>query len=254
MIRNLDKVNNKLYRGSAPSPKEVKWLKDRLGIKKIVSLDKDAGERIHRVCKLLGIDHVMFPLEMDRKSILKLLNQNLHDLLIKGGPTFVHCKFGKDRTGLVVAMYKCKYMNMKPEAAIEEAMSFGFGIGVDPKVVDLYKKIIKSCQPMKDENAADIVSNTREYISDNRTGILDEAHQGSFAPFLDETRQYPMDSVDNFINDQSPTRQNYQNYKSIKEHDKEETAGKIPPVGQYNNDAGVQGFGPVLNPGGFIYD
>lgn len=253
MINNLDQVNNQLYRGSAPSPKDVQWLKDHLKIKKIVSLDREAGERIHRACQLLGIEHVMLPLEMNKQSIVNLLQHNLNDLLMSGGPTFVHCHYGKDRTGLVIAMFKCKYMGLDPEAAIKEAKSFGFGVGVDPSVVRLYEKIIRSCKSSKDENNADIVSNTREYISDNRTGPFDEAHQGSFAPYLDQTRQAPMDFVDNPINDQSPTRQNYQDYKSIKEHDKEGKSD-IPQVGQYNNDAGVQGFGPVLNPGGFIYD
>jgi len=253
MINNLHKVTDKLYRGAAPSPKDVQWLKDNLNIKKIVSLDEASGNRIDRVCQLLGIEHVMFPLQMDRKSILKLLQQNLHNLLISGGPTFIHCHWGKDRTGLVIAMFKCRYMGMSPEAAIKEAKSYGFGIGVDEDIVDLYEKIIKSCKSVTDENFADIVSKTRETKSDTHGGILDEAKPSSFAPYLDSTRTDSTDFVYNQINDQSPTRQNYKDYKSIKEHDKEEL-NKVPSVGQYNNNAGVQGFGPTLNPGGFIYD
>jgi hypothetical protein len=109
-----------------------------------------------------------------------------------------------------------------------------------------------ACKPAKDVNNADIVSNEREYVGDGRDSYLDEAHPGSFAPYLDQTRQNPMDAVYNYINDQSPTRENYQEYKSIKEHDKEEDV--VPMVGVFNNDAGGRGFGPTENYSGFFYD
>jgi hypothetical protein len=62
-----------------------------------------------------------------------------------------------------------------------------------------------------------------------------------------------MDAVYNFINDQSPTRENYQQYKSIKEHDYDKD-DVVPLVGVFDNDAGGRGFGPTENAGGFIYD
>ncbi len=143
-------------------------------------------------------------------------------------------------------------MGMDPEKALEEAKSLGFGVGVDPKIVHLYEKIIKSCKPDKDINNADIVSNEREYISDNRDSFLDEGHQGSFAPFLNKTRQDPMDAVYNYIDDQSPTRENYfESKEPIKEHKDEHV---VPMVGVFNNDAGGRGFGPTENYSGFFYD
>lgn len=255
MIRRLRKVANGLFRGSHPNIKDLWYLKDILGIKKIVSLDQETGDKIDRPCKLLGINHVKAYINGDRKTLYHVLNQNLKSLLLDGGPTFVHCHEGKDRTGLICALFKCKYMGMDPDKAIEEAKSLGFGVGVDPKIVHLYEKIIKSCKPSidKDVNQADIVSNEREYIGDNRDSFLDEAHRGSFAPYLDHTRQDPIDAVYNFIDDQSPTRQNY-DQDPINQHNFD-TDEKIPQVGVFNNDAGVNGMGGfTLNPGGFIYD
>lgn len=252
MIRRLRKITDGLYRGSGPSPKDVLWLKDHLGIKKIVSLDKDAGERISRACQLLGIKQVKIYMDGSRKTLLELLHHDLKKLLIDGGPTYIHCHEGKDRTGLLAALFECKYMGISPEKAIREAKSLGFGIGVDPKIVHLYESIIKSCKPDKDINNADIVSNEREYIGDNRDSFLDEGHQGSFAPELSKTRQDPMDAVYNYIDDQSPTRENYPDYKSIKEHSQEKDV--VPMVGVFNNDAGGRGFGPTENYGGFFYD
>lgn len=257
MIHKLRKITEGLFRGSAPSPKDVLWLKENLGINKIVSLDQESGEKISRACKMLGIEQVKIYLNEERQSLFKLLKYNLKKLLIDGGPTYIHCYYGKDRTGLVSALFKCKYMKMNPEEAIEEAKSLGFGLGVPPAAVQLYEKLIRSCQPSKDTNNADIVSNEREYIGDNRDFFLDEGHQGSFAPYLSKTRQDPMDAVYNYIDDQSPTRENYKTEwadKKKKQLNVEENSKNIPLVGIYNNDAGIHGAGPAEPVGGFIYD
>lgn len=251
MIHRLKKITNGLYRGSAPSPKDVLWLKETFGIKKIVSLDEKTGNSIDRTCQMLNINHVMVPIDGTRESLLNLFSHDFKQLLLDNGPTYLHCLHGKDRTGLVSALFKCKYMGVSPEKAIKEAKSLGFGIGVNPSFVNLCEKIIRNCKPSKDVNNADIVSNEREYKGDSRDSFLDEGHQGSFAPFLDQTRQSPIDAVYNNINDQSPTRENYNPNKPIKEHQSE---GEIPQVGVFNNDAGARGFGPTENYGGFFYD
>lgn len=253
MIRRFREITKGLYRGSAPTPQDVLKLKKDFGIKKIVSLDKDAGDKISRTCKILGIKQDKVYLDGSRPSLINLLHHNLKRLLLDNGPTFLHCHEGKDRTGLVSALFKCKYMGMDPAKSIEEAKSLGFGIGVDPKIVKLFEKLIMNVKQEKDINSADIVANERQYIGDNRDSFLDEGHQGSFAPYLSETRQYPMDKVYNETNDQSPTRENYEDYKTVKEN-KENNLENIPLVGIYNNDAGGRGAGVTENMGGFIYD
>jgi protein tyrosine/serine phosphatase len=256
MLQRLREVTPGLFRGSAPTAKDLVWLKDTLGIRKIVSLDRDSGERINRSTKLLGLQHVKLYIDGDRHSLMKALHQNLKKILLDGGPTYVHCLHGKDRTGLIVALFKCKYMGIKPEQAIQEAKSLGFGLGVDPKFVALYEKLIRNCKPAQDNNSADIVSNEREYIGDNRDTYLDESRQDSFAPYLDHTKQGPADSVYNYIMNQDPTRENFQSYKEKKKDNLDETGGEevVPQVGIYNNDAGMFGTGPVFPSGGFISD
>jgi hypothetical protein len=259
MIQRLRKVTDELYRGSAPSPQDVALLKENLGIKKIVSLDELAGQRIDRACKLLGIKHVMCPIDIHnvKQDLIKFLEHDLKKLFLEGGPTYVHCAQGKDRTGMAVALVQCKYLGKDPEDALEEAKSLGFGIDVPEKPIELFEKLIRSCKPAKDDNQADIVSQEREYISDNRDTFLDEGHQGSFAPYLNQTRQNPADALYNFVMEQNPTRENYHHGKPIKEYDPEadEIPEGVPMVGVYDNDTGGRGFGPVEpNPGGFIYD
>src|SRR5579859_808148 len=255
MKRFIEVIPGKLFRGGAPSPKEVKWLHDNLGIKKIISLDHNAGNMIDKSCKLLGINHVKLYIE-NRHDLIKLASVNLGKLLLKDNPTFIHCWEGKDRTGLVIALFECKYLGVNPQDALNEAKSLGFGIGVDPKIINLYTKLILGCKPVtnaQDVNEADIVSNQREYNADNRSSFLDESRQNSFAPYIDYTKRTPVYSLYNTIVEQSPTRENYQEYKNVVESPKDEEA--MPQVGLYDNSAGVLGgTGPTENLGGFIYN
>jgi protein-tyrosine phosphatase len=243
-----------LYRGSSPSPLDVQTLQKKLGIKKIVSLDQKSGERISRACKLLGIQHVKLYIEDDKTSLLRFLTQNLKKLFLQNGPTFVHCKEGKDRTGLACALVKCKFLGVNPDKAIEEAKSLGFGIGIPPHVMHLYEKIIHSCKPTTDQNNADIVSNERTYIGDNRDNTLDNAQQGSFSPYLDPTSKWPNDAVYNYVDEQSPTRENYPDNGALQSVHDFSDMNVVPTIGVYDNDAGGRGFGPTDNNGGFIYD
>lgn len=243
-------LDHKIYRGSAPSPKDVLWLKKTLGIKKIISLDKETGDKIARTCKILNINHIIMPLDSTRQSLFNFFKHNLKKMLLDNGPTYIHCLHGKDRTGLIIALFKCKYMGVSPNNAIKEAKSLGFGIGVDPIIINLYEKLIRNCKQSKDINNIDIVSNEREYKSDNRDSFLDEGHQGSFSPYLSKTRQNPIDAVYNYIDDQFPTRENYH----IENIDIENKSTNIPLIGLYNNNAGIRGAGPTEPVGGFIYD
>ncbi len=256
MIHRLRKVTNGLYRGSAPTPQDVVWLKEKLGIRKIISLDKKAGDKIRRTCKLLGITQDRIYLDGSRQSVVDFIKHDFKKLFLEGGPTYVHCHAGKDRTGLACAIVECKFLGKSPDDAIQQAKSLGFGVGVDPNIVKLYEKLIRSCKKVSDTNHADIVDNEREGKGDNRDSFLDQSRQQSFSPYLDHTRQNPADAVYVYINDQSPTRENYQQYKSIKEHNQEdEQQGEgVPQVGVFNNDAGARGFGPTENYGGFFYD
>ncbi len=254
IYRFIEIVPNKLYRGSAPSPKDVLLLKNNFNINKIISLDEESGNRINRACHLLNIKHIMLPIDAKniKLDLLTLFKHDLKKLLLDDGPTFIHCYAGKDRTGLLSAIFECKYLGTDPEKAIKKAKSLGFGQGVDPKIINLFEKIIKSCSPSKDSdvNNSSIVQNNREYISDNRDTFLDESRMGSFAPYLSPTRQNPVDALYSYINEQSPTRTNYKSVNPFLEPE----SNVVPLVGIFNNDAGARGFGPVENYSGFFYD
>ena len=143
MINNFHKVIDGVYRGSAPDIEDVRVLKDKYKIKKIISLDNNAAHRINRACKLLHIEHIIIPIDVDdRSSILKILKYDIRDLFLKNGPVFIHCIHGKDRTGFLVALFRVMIQGWEPEKALQEALSFGFGIGIPVNLRQSYIKLL----------------------------------------------------------------------------------------------------------------
>lgn len=260
MIKRFRKVTDGLYRGSAPSDNDVRNLHKYLGINKIISLDQETGAAIDQICEQLGIEHIIIPLNGRKGPLLKLFSYDLYDLLMSNGPTFFHCHEGKDRTGFVAALFKCMYMDWTYEEALAEAKSLGFGVGVSPFVIGLYTNLLKkSCKEKEEQEKKEpkesIVSNERHYKAkgDGRGSYLDQATQGSFAPFISKTRQYPYDNVYNPGYDQYPTRNNLDQsispYIEVSEEDKVD----IPMVGEYSNIAGPMGSSPINFYSGFFY-
>lgn len=258
MIKRFRKITDGLYRGSAPSENDIKNLHKYLGINKVVSLDKDTGEAINDICKKLNIEHIIIPLNGRKGPLAKLFSYDLYDLLISNGPTYIHCAEGKDRTGFVSALFKCKYMDYSYDRALKEAKSLGFGVGVSPFIIGLYTNLLKKVCEEKDEeddsDNPDIVKNERNYKAqgDGRGSYLDQATQGSFAPFISKTRQYPYDNVYNPGYDQSPTRNNYDH--SINPYLEIDETIDIPMVGEYSNIAGPMGYSPINFYSGFMND
>lgn len=248
MIYRFRKVLNNVYRGSAPALKDVATLVKDYNIKKIVSLDKEDGLKIKNICKNLGIKQIIFPMYGKRSDVLKLLSKDLKELFIDNGPTFIHCSAGKDRTGFVSALLKVKYNNEDPEEAIKEAKELGFGAFLPKewqKAIKLYEKAILNAKEKDKNDAIDsIVENSRTYIDSNRASPLDKATQQSMAVYEDTTRKYPYDN-------QYVTTRN-DDYSIVVE-DKEKL-NRVPAVGTYDNNAGIQGVGPVENYGGFLHD
>lgn len=255
MIKRFIKVTDSLFRGGAPTPADVVDLHKYFGIRKIVSLDANVAAKIDKITQALGIEHVVIPInERDPTPIITLISQDLKALLLEGGPTFIHCLAGKDRTGMVIAMLQCKYLGMSCRDAIKEAFKIGFGIGLNPKTTRFYIRIVeKYCRcdrgnlSHKDKNNADIVDNSRPG-DDWRGSVLDAADISSFAPYLDYDRQYPYDAVYDYTNQQYPTRNN----KDLEKVTDENGRGTdVPLVGLYDNDSGVHGIGPVEPGNGF---
>ena len=267
-------LNPRLFRGSGPSISEVLQLKKDFGINKIISLDKETGIKIARICHLLGIKHLIFPLHQTQlEPLFRLLSQDIFHLLMDDSPTFFHCEAGKDRTGMLGAIYRCRFEGWTCKKAMEEAEKIGFGDGLPANTTRCYTKaVIANCQhkhshistsASMDNNDAreigtyneDIASNSRVYDTDYEGSVLDQALQQSFAPFEDYIRKYPWDSVYQYKYDQYPTRSNFDTDRRdqimMDKLTGTENQSEIPQVGIYDNTP-PSGFGPVENGGGFV--
>jgi hypothetical protein len=260
MIYNFRKISNNLYRGSAPSIEDVIILDKKFNIKKIVSLDEDAGKRIDRACRLLDINHVMLPIDVGKKlSLIKFLNQDVVELFDHGGPTYVHCIHGKDRTGLACAMYRCEKQNWSCGEALEEAKSFGFGIGVDPRIIKLYIKLIKNaCGCSKNDTnhtefGYDIVSNQREYPSDYADYTLGNWEQQSWSPYEDyRVKAWPGSTQQIDYPEQYSSREDYGLDDTTPDSSMDYGRGFPQPGGWDTSILGINGTGPSLVGSGYI--
>jgi len=154
-INRFAKVEDDLYRGGAPSPNDIKKLQD-LGIKRIVSLDLPTATQIGNACKQAKIEHIVLPIQASNyKTIEKLPKIDWATLLFDGGPCFVHCLHGKDRTGLAIALLRCQ-QGVPCKKAIAEADTFGFCAGLPTAVRDFYCKLLAdTCQHPGDHAKAD---------------------------------------------------------------------------------------------------
>ena len=124
-IGNFGKVNEKLYRGAQPDAAALDTL-ERLGVKLIINLrEKDswkeeaAAALSHGiVCTNIPFRGVGRPADDRVATVLSLIDA-------ASGPVFVHCEYGCDRTGTIIACYRIKHDKWSSALALNEARQYG---------------------------------------------------------------------------------------------------------------------------------
>jgi hypothetical protein len=250
MIRRFRMIDKNLFRGSAPSTEDIILLNKKFGIKNIISLDQNSGNKIDRICKVLDIDHKIIPINVGKKySILNFFNNNLQKLFERSVPTFIHCIEGKDRTGFVSAFYRCKFQNWPIDKALDEAKALGFGVGVDPETIKYYTDILHTLFKTKSDknNAEDIAEKSREF---NASSIADN-NPLSWSPYEDyRVKKWPISDVHKDVEEQYETRQTF-DLPNINEI--EVNVNTIPLSGIYDeNTQGIGGAGPSFVGSGYV--
>ncbi len=130
-ICNFHKVDKDLYRGGAPTCLGLAKL-ESLGIRTFIDLG-GAQARIHH-CKSgaesLGIRFIRIKISVPRIYLTGVSDKQLRDLFsamkTAPKPIFVSCSLGRDRTGMVVALYRMKRGEMSFEEARREALYYGY--------------------------------------------------------------------------------------------------------------------------------
>lgn len=118
--------------GGRPGPNLIAWnlsdLKDG-GVRAILSVND--GELVHiEDLDVLGIDYLCAPLSEDappREGDIEICLESLpagFDFVTKnremGRRTLVHCRHGRDRTGMFLAYYIYKQFGVSPEDAVKQ--------------------------------------------------------------------------------------------------------------------------------------
>jgi len=123
-LPNFFRVSKDLYRGGKPEKKGVLELQ-KLGIRTVVSLlNSKAEESLFRGS---GIDYVSIPMSafFPKRERFRRFLEIVSDPT--RFPVFVHCRYGSDRTGVAVALYRIKVQKWTPEEAIHEMVDGGYG-------------------------------------------------------------------------------------------------------------------------------
>ncbi len=125
-------VSDKLYRGSQPeSEADYAELKEK-GIETIINLRWDKSvAKSKETAVALGFKFYNVPIrgdarptEEDIQKVFKEINSELN------GKVYVHCTYGKDRTGLVGALYRVNQQGWSIEDAKKEWIKLGFAYKV----------------------------------------------------------------------------------------------------------------------------
>lgn len=128
-IPNFGKIDEHLYRGAQPRAGGLPELK-KLGVTTIVDLrgedpSKSTWEQKH--AETLGIRFVHIPVSgwapPSDAQVAEFLN------IFRANPqerVFVHCRYGDDRTGVFVAVYRMAFDKFLSDDAIHEMYFFGF--------------------------------------------------------------------------------------------------------------------------------
>lgn len=135
-LRNFDVVEEgRLYRCGQPRPEELERTITQYGLKTVIALrgargddDRDAWERQERtVCEAHGVEFVTIPCNHKNPPTPAQFQQFLDVVRDERRcPALVHCRIGKQRTGLFCALYRVQVQQVDPEDALREMDQRGF--------------------------------------------------------------------------------------------------------------------------------
>jgi protein-tyrosine phosphatase len=125
-IENFDKVDDKLYRGAQPNAVGIEMLKS-LSVTTVINFRdvNDSWGEEEGYATSAGMAYVQVPLPAMSAPSHAEIERILDAIKFSPGPVFVHCQFGCDRTGTVVACYRIRFKKEKPEVALQDAEQHG---------------------------------------------------------------------------------------------------------------------------------
>lgn len=134
-VENFARVNTSFYRGAQPTPEGFKQLKS-MGVKTII--DFRSYHSTMKEVEAAGLTPVEIPIKADLGSTPpdEAAIKRYFEVVLDPAkqPVYIHCAFGKDRTGTMAALYRMEIDGWTPDEAIQEMQSFGYH--------DIYRDLI----------------------------------------------------------------------------------------------------------------
>jgi protein tyrosine/serine phosphatase len=127
-IPNFHQVNSQIYRGGRPSEDGLRQLKE-MGIKTIISLRSDDSLTYveKHLARQYGLEFISIPLSIYQKPTDEQVLKFLEIVIDKEKqPIFIHCESGRDRTGVMIAVYRVVVEGRSIKESYKEAKSYGF--------------------------------------------------------------------------------------------------------------------------------
>lgn len=127
-INNFFQVAPTIYRGATPANEEAIRELSQMGIKSIINLRYSyfSVKRERSIAKRYGIKFFHVPLGYFKPSnektsqILKLMTNP------ENQPVFVHCRYGSDRTGMVIGLYRTIFQDWSFKRTYKEMRTYHF--------------------------------------------------------------------------------------------------------------------------------
>ncbi|EEF30917.1 phosphatidylglycerophosphate phosphatase PTPMT1 [Ricinus communis] len=164
-FRWWDRVDQFILLGAVPFPTDVPRLKE-LGVNGVITLNEPYETLVSTsLYQAHGIDHLVIPTRdycfAPSLSDICLAVDFIHENVLQGWTTYVHCKAGRGRSTTIVICYLVQHRHMTPDAA------YGYVRSIRPRVLlasaqwqavqEYYNLMVKSCARI---NRSDLVLRT----------------------------------------------------------------------------------------------
>jgi protein tyrosine/serine phosphatase len=125
-IANFDEVNPHLYRGAQPNRVGLQHL-HKLGIRTIINLraTNDTWLAEGDEVRAQGMNYINVPKSGFGRPKMETVLTVLSVIEKSPSPVFVHCQYGCDRTGTIIACFRVKHEGWKSSKALNEARIYG---------------------------------------------------------------------------------------------------------------------------------
>ena len=138
---NFHIVNDRIWRSAQPSKESIDVMKKH-GLKTIINLRGSEENHLweSRICDSLGIQYFHMPMDgrevpdtADLNNILRIIENQQNQ------PVMYHCLGGKDRTGIVTAIYHLKNSDVSFEEVHKEMLMYGYNEEEFPQLSEFAK-------------------------------------------------------------------------------------------------------------------